>query len=231
VRLVSLSRQYPRLLFPGKTQTDESQSKLAFPNTERLVDSMNPISWVRAARQIKQQKPDLVIIEWWHPFFAPAFGTIAALCRRFSNVLFTCHNVLPHERSGPVKMLTRFALSKGDFFVVHSDEDAANLRSLLPNAALTKARHPTYEVFATHSMTQIDARKRLGLNLDDKVLLFFGLVREYKGLRYLIEAMPSILKSVDATLLIVGEFYEGREKYVQSIKDLGIESHVRLKDE
>jgi glycosyltransferase involved in cell wall biosynthesis len=228
---VSLSRQYPRLLFPGKTQTDESQVRIAVDGAEPLVDSMNPLSWLRAARRIRRYAPDLVIIQWWHPFFAPAFGIIAGRCRRFSKVLFLCHNVLPHERTGPIRLLTRFALAKGDMFVVHSDEDAANLKALLPQAAVRKARHPTYEVFNEQPVAKHEAREALGLRPEENVILFFGLVREYKGLKYLIEAMPRILASTDATLVIAGEFYDDRERYVRLIKYLGIEHRIRLRDE
>ncbi|MBI2844730.1 MAG: glycosyltransferase [Armatimonadetes bacterium] len=231
VRLVSLSRQYPRLLFPGKTQTDDSAARIAVEGAEPLIDSMNPITWFRAARRIREFAPDLVVIQWWHPFFAPAFGTIARLCRRFSKVLFLCHNVIPHEKSGPVKALSKFAFAGADLFIVHSDEDMANLKSMLPKATVRKARHPTYEVFGEQRVPRAQARKELSLDPDGNVVLFFGLVREYKGLRFLIEAMPKILASVDATLVIAGEFYEGREKYAELIQSLGIERKVRIRDE
>lgn len=228
--LVSLSRQYPSFLFPGRTQKDESDAKLIVQGAEPLIDSMGPITWFRTARRIRNYAPDVVIIQWWHPFFAPAFGTLAGLCRKFSKVLFLCHNVLPHERGGPVKLLTRFALSKGDMFIVHSEEDKANLEALVPNARVRKARHPTYEIFSRQTVARDAARAELGLRPDEKVILFFGLVREYKGLKYLIEAMPSVLPSMDATLLIAGEFYDDREKYVRLIKDLKIDERVRLRD-
>lgn len=231
VWLVSMSRQYPRLLFPGKTQKDESEVKLAVEGAEPLVDSMNPLSWVRAANRIRDYSPDLVIIQWWHPFFAPAFGTIAGRCRKFTEVMFLCHNVLPHENAGPVRLLTKYALCKGRMFITHSEEDTSNLKALLPNAQVRKARHPTYEVFKEQPVEKEAARHELGLSMEDNVILFFGLVREYKGLKYLIEAMPAILASVDATLVIAGEFYDDKEKYVQLIKELGIDHRVKLKDE
>lgn len=231
VWLVSMSRQYPSLLFPGKTQKDESEVKLAVDGAEQLVDSMNPLSWVHAAKRIKEYTPDVVIIQWWHPFFAPAFGVIASKCRKFSKVMFLCHNVLPHEKAGPLMMLSKYALGKGSLFITHSAEDAANLKGIIPNANIKKARHPTYEVFKGQPVAKDEARRRLELDQEQNVILFFGLVREYKGLKYLIEAMPVILASINATLVIAGEFYDGREKYVQLIKDLGIDNRVKLKDQ
>lgn len=231
VNLVSLSRQYPRILFPGKKQTDESQVQLKVDNSEPLIDSMNPLSWIKAVKSIKKCSPDLVIIQWWHPFFAPAFGTIASRCLEFANVMFICHNVVPHEKSGPTVMFTKYALSKGDMFIVHSGEDWINLKNLMPHALTRKTPHPTYEVFNATPVEREDARMELGISPDEKVVLFFGLVRKYKGLKYLIEAMPRVLSEMDVTLLIVGEFYDDREPYLQLIKDLGIENKVKLRDE
>ncbi|MEN6370853.1 MAG: glycosyltransferase [Armatimonadota bacterium] len=226
-----MSRQYPRLLFPGKTQKDESEVKLAVEGSEPLVDSMNPLSWARAAERIREYSPELVIIQWWHPFFAPAFGSIATRCRKFANVMFLCHNVMPHEKGGPVRLFTKYALGKGNMYITHSEEDTVNLKDILPNAQVRKARHPTYEVFKKQPVAKNAAQRELGLSPDQNVILFFGLVREYKGLKYLIEAMPAILASVDAVLVIAGEFYDNKEKYIRMIKELGIGHCVKLKDE
>lgn len=236
VKVVSLSRQYPSILFPGKRQTDHSSVKFAVPEAEALVDSMNPASWIRAVRRIKSFEPDLVIIQWWHPFFAPAFRDIAARLRKFTRVMFLCHNVLPHEQTGPVKAFSRAALSKGDMFVVHSEEDLCNLKAMIPDAQVKKARHPTYEVFAQGPISELDshkseARRRLNLKEKERVVLFFGLVREYKGLRYLVQAMPEVLQNIDATLMVAGEFYESYDKYTRLIKELDIVGRVHLRNE
>jgi len=230
VRVVSFSRQYPRLLFPGSKQTDDSEIRIAAEGAEPLIDSVNPVSWARAARSIRGYRPDLVIIQWWHPFFAPAFGFIAGRLRRSSKVMFLCHNVAPHERNRLATLLTRFALRKGHCFIVHSDQDLADLKALVPNAVVRKARHPTYAVFGERPIPKDLARQELGLGQDENVMLFFGLVRPYKGLAYLIQALPTVLASIDATLVIAGEFYEEREKYVRLIKTLGVEGKVRLRD-
>lgn len=228
---MSLSRQYPRILFPGKKQTDDSAVQLKVDGSLPVIDSINPLTWLKTAKMIRQDAPDLVIIQWWHPFFAPAFGTIAKHCQEFTNVMFICHNVIPHEQAGPVAMLSKYALSKGDMFIVHSSEDWMNLKSLMPNAITRKTHHPTYEVFNATPVARADARAELGIGDNEKVILFFGLVRKYKGLNFLIEAMPEVLKSVDARLVIAGEFYDDKEPYVQQIRDLGIEQKVILKDE
>lgn len=235
VKVISLSRQYPSILVSGKRQTDRSGVRFSVPNAEPIIDSMNPITWFRAARRIKAFAPDLVIIQWWHPFFAPAFKTIAGLCRKFTKVLFLCHNVAPHETGGTARKLTRSALSRGSCFIVHSEEDQRNLQTLLPGAQVRKARHPTYEVFAQGPLSELagtkaQARSELGLNPDENVILFFGLVREYKGLRYLIQAMPRVLASIEAKLVVAGEFYESYDKYVRLVKELSVENKVHLLD-
>lgn len=231
VKLISFSRLYPSLFFPGKTQTDSSEAKIAVDNTSQVLDSMNPLSWARSARRIKSFNPDLVIFQWWHPFFAPAYAAIARRCRSFSKVLFLCHNVIPHEKSGPTKLLSRHALRRGDLFIVHSEEDLLNLKTMLPHAVARKAKHPSYEVFNAKKISASAARTELGIPHDKKVILFFGLVREYKGLKYLIQALPEVVNSIDATLVIAGEFYDNPEPYLTLIKSLGLEHRVILKNE
>jgi glycosyltransferase involved in cell wall biosynthesis len=144
--------------------------------------------------------------------------------------MFLCHNVIPHEKGGPVKALTKSAFSKGDVFIVHSDEDASNLKGLIPTAKIKKARHPTYEVFSQQSVDCQQSRETLGIPLDSNIVLFFGLVREYKGLKYLIDAMPKVIESLDAMLVIAGEFYDDRKKYIEQIKELGIDDRIYLHD-
>jgi glycosyltransferase involved in cell wall biosynthesis len=225
-----MKRQYPSLLFPGKTQIDESDVAIKVDGAELVIDSINPFSWRKAALSIADWHPDLVVIQWWHPFFSPAFGSIARLARRTVPVLFLCHNVIPHEKQGPVAALSRAALKWGDLFVVHSEEDMRNLRAILPESKVKTARHPTYEVFRYSEISREEARNALGIAQDTRLLLFFGLVRAYKGLKYLIEAMPKIREQVGAELLVAGEFYEGRTVYDALIQELGISQAVRVED-
>lgn len=232
VSFINFSRQYPRLLFPGKTQFDESGNPLLEPN-ERCIDSLNPISWYRTAALLNRRAPDLIVFQWWHPFFAPAFGTIVRLLKPTlrNRVCFLCHNVLPHEASPMQRALTRFAFGNARFYIVHSEEDSRHLRDLQPGAVITKSHHPTYAELGTAlPRTKQEARRALGIPEESKTLLFFGLIRPYKGLRYLIEAMPQVVAQLDCQLLVAGEFYEDKQPYRDLIASLELKDRIQLVD-
>jgi len=233
VKFITLSRQYPELLFPGKTQYDHSARELTEENYA-LIDSVNPASWLRVAFALKREKVDLVVVQWWNPFFGLAFGTIANLLTLLSDskICFLCHNVLPHESTLLDRILSRYAFLRSKYFIVHSDEDKRHLLSMKPNAVVRKNVHPTYTIFGDFAAYgKIQARTELGIAPGKKTLLFFGLIRPYKGLKYLILAMAGIVKSIDCVLLVVGEFYEPKEQYLSLIKQLGLEEHIVIRDE
>ncbi len=224
----AFKRQYPGWLFPGETDKDSSNKSIKEKGTENLLDSLNPFTWLIVFLRIRKDRPDLVIFPWWVSFWAPQFWTIATLIKLFTpaKLLFICHNVVEHESKKVDKICTRWVLSKGNYFVVHSGEDFRNLKQILPDANIKQGFHPTYEVFQSGMITKEEAKKKL--DLTGKVILFFGFVRPYKGLQYLIAALPMIIQELEVTLLVVGEFWEGEEIYRSQIKDLGLEPHVRL---
>ncbi|MGH8223399.1 MAG: glycosyltransferase [Woeseiaceae bacterium] len=232
VSFINFTRQYPKLLFPGKTQLDDSSEPMLEPN-ERCVDSLNPVSWLRTAAMLNQRAPDLIVIQWWHPFFAPAFGTIV---RRLnpalrSRVVFLCHNVLPHEASPMQKALTRFAFGDARYFIVHSEEDSRRLQALRPAAIIAKGHHPTYAELGTGKPhTKQEARRALGISEERKTLLFFGLIRPYKGLRHLIEAMRRVSAELDCQLVVAGEFYEDKRPYLELIEKLALGQKIHVVD-
>ena len=233
VKFITLSRQYPERLFPGKSQYDISDRGLAEENYA-LIDSVNPASWLRVAFALKREKFDLVVVQWWNPFFAPAFGTIVNLLSLLSQskVCFLCHNVMPHESTLVDRILARYAFLRSKYFIVHSDEDRRHLLAMKPCAVVKRNVHPTYSIFgdfATYEKEQ--ARRRLGVAPEKKTLLFFGLVRPYKGLKYLIQAVGHVVKSVDCVLLVAGEFYDSKEEYLSLVKQLGLEKHIVIRDE
>lgn len=233
VSFINFTRQYPKFLFPGKTQLDDSASPMLETN-ERFIDSLNPVSWCRTATMLNRRAPDLIVFQWWHPFFAPAFGTIVrrlkpGLRRR---VVFLCHNVLPHEASPMQRALTRFAFGGARFFIVHSQEDLRHLQELQPGAVIVKGHHPTYAELGTAApRSKQQARRALGIPEETRTLLFFGLIRPYKGLRHLIEAMPRVSAEFECQLLVAGEFYEDKRPYLELIAELGLESRIRLVDQ
>ena len=222
VDIVTFTRQYPSIFFPGKTQDEKGGHESAVP-TEQLIDSINPWTWYTAAKAISQKKPDLLIFKYWMPFFAPCFGTIARLVKRWTGakVLFICDNVIPHEKRIGDTALTRFAFAAVDSFIVQSGAVEKELKAFHPHARYELVPHPVYEIFGK-LMPKEQARRELGIR-DERVILFFGYVRRYKGLHILLDAMPAILESVNVKLLVVGEFYDDEQKYRQQIaeKNLG----------
>ena len=230
VKFYSFKRQYPALLFPGRTDKDPSRSPLR-ADCEYLLDAWNPLTWLETFRRIKEYRPDALIFQWWVPYWAPAFASIAGFARRFtaSRVVFICHNVFPHERSVVDRALVRLALTQGQFFIVQSEKDLHDLKRLLPVAQVRKTAHPIYEALAlAGTLTTEEAQRQLGL--EGNVLLFFGFVREYKGLEYLLKAMPKVMGRLDAHLLIVGEFWDDKSSYLKLIEELGIAQAVTIVD-
>jgi glycosyltransferase involved in cell wall biosynthesis len=230
VRFYSLSRQYPRLLFPGRSQIDESAVALRVEH-EPTIDSCNPWTWLRTARRIVRQRPDLLVISWWHPFFAPAFGTIAHVARRAGiPSCFLCHNAVPHERSPVDRLLLRYAFSAAAVFIVHSRQDRDDLVALRPRARVLHHPHPSYAVFAGEdTLPEAEAKRRLGLG-GKRVLLFFGFVREYKGLDVLLAALEQLDPAEGHHLLVVGEFYDDRERYRAALERLAARGQLTLVD-
>jgi glycosyltransferase involved in cell wall biosynthesis len=233
VKFITLRRQYPEILFPGKTQYDPSACGLIEEN-QALVDSVNPVTWIKTVVALKKEAVDLVVVQWWHPFFGIAFGTIVNLLTLFSKskICFLCHNVMPHESTLFDRILSKYAFLSGKYFIVHSDEDRRHLLSMKPGAVVRKNVHPTLSVFGDFAVCgKGQTRTALGIEMGRKVLLFFGLIRPYKGLKYLIHAMAQVVKSIDCVLLIVGEFYEPKEEYLSLIEQLGLEEHIVIRDE
>ena len=233
VKFITLSRQYPDVLFPGKTQYDYSAQGLTEENNA-LIDSVNPLSWLRVAYDLTRQRVDLVVVQWWNPFFGLAFGTIVNLLSLVakSKICFLCHNVLPHESTLVDRMLSKYAFHSGKYFIVHSDEDKRHLLAIKPGAVVRKNVHPTFSIFGDFAAYEKDqARRELGIAPDRRTLLFFGLIRPYKGLKYLIQAMAGVVKSLDCVLLVVGEFYEAKDEYQALIKQLDLEKHIIIHDE
>jgi len=234
VKSVSFKRLYPSFLYPGKDQKDLNSKITIKTDSEYLIDSINPLTWIYTFLSIKKEQPDILIFQWWTPFFTPVYFTISFLIRYLTNtkILMICHNVLPHEKKKMDKILTKMVYKNADFFIVHSEEDLRNLRALIPNVDAKQTHHPTYDYFKTGNKINLHLRSKeeLNLNQKNKTILFFGFVRDYKGLNYLIEAMPKVLEKQKVDLLIVGEFWEDKEKYIDQIKQLGIENYVHIID-
>jgi glycosyltransferase involved in cell wall biosynthesis len=232
--LYSYTRQYPRWLFPGTSDRDPSATPLRVP-CEYLLDPLDPRSWWRVARRIERDAPDVVVLQWWVPYWAPSLLVISQLVKRRTQarLVFICHNVLPHEGGGRLRQwIARVVLQHGDVLVVHSEQDRQMAQRLLPRADVRRTAHPTYDVFdRLQSTTDRDTlRQRLGLE-HKHVLLFFGFVRPYKGLAYLLDALPCVLQGIpNAHLLVVGEFWGSKQPYMDQIARTGMQQHVTIVD-
>ncbi len=228
VRFFAFKRQYPMWLYPAATDRDPSAKPLAEPGVEHVLDSMNPLTWLGVVRRIRRFAPDAVIIPWWVAFWAPQVSTIARLAG--APVLFICHNVIEHEPSRVRLALTRFALGSGDRFVVHSDEDKRNLEELVRVARVVRTVLPSFGEVAGATPPRAEARARLGFGEDEEIVLFFGFVRPYKGLRHLLDAMPAILAQRRVRLVVAGEFWHDRQDYFDRIAELGVGDRITVLD-
>lgn len=235
IEVINFTRLYPQLLFPGTRQEDVSKVPIKAHPSTRLIDSINPLTWFKTANYISRQNPDLVAFIWYQPFFGFSIGTIARLIRKKfkGRILFITENIISHESMFYDRILTRYALRSADKFLVLSDVVEKGIKTLYPDKKVFRSTLPIYDCYGfDQGLSKSDARKKLGIAENKKVLLFFGYIRAYKGLMNLIEAMPYLLKEDENYfLLIVGEFYESKEKYFERIKELNIGKNVLVIDE
>ena len=225
VRAFNFKRQYPSLLFPGKTQKVTEQDEAVPIPSDALLDSICPRSWVRTARAIRAWKPDLLILRYWMPFFAPCLGYVARRMPAGVKVVGILDNVIPHERRPLDGCLTRYFLSGLDGAVTLCEEVGRDLQALRPQLPRTVLPHPVYTHFG-EKLPRTDAERALGLLPGKKNLLFFGLIREYKGLDILIEAFGMLDDSYQ--LIIAGEPYGSFEKYQKLLDESPGKERIRL---
>lgn len=228
VRILTFTLQYPEFLFPGKSQTVDTQPPTDIRITRR-VSTVNPLSWISVGRELRNEKPDIVLMKYWTPFMAPCFGTIARIARSNGVTKTICQidNVQPHEHHITDRVFNRYFLSSMDGFIYMSEQVHNELKEYTSAPALFSP-HPMFENFGAR-VDREEACQRLGLDPSIRYTLFFGLIRDYKGLDILLKAWQKFRRD-GHKLLIAGEFYASREKYIQMIKELDIESDIVLHD-
>lgn len=227
VCMVSYKMQYPRLLFK-KEQRDYSNQSFQVEDTKYWINTANPFNLLAASRKIKKFQPDAMIIQWWHPYFAPCYWILAKLLKEIP-LIITCHNVFPHERFPMDRFLTRLVLKQADGYVVQSHMDEKDLLTVKPNARYVVTPHPTYNAFKMKDMSREEARRRIGIDANVPMLLFFGFVREYKGLKYLLDALPEVRERIpDIMLWVVGDFGDDKHIYLEQIERKHIQDSIRL---
>lgn len=227
--IVSFSLQYPGFLFPGTTQ----YSNDAAPDDvkiDTLINSVNPLNWLSVGIKLKKWKPDLIVVRYWLPFMGPALGTILRQVRKNKHTQIVCiaDNVIPHEKRIGDGPFTKYFIKAPHAFVTMSEKVLHDLRKFTDKPAQL-VQHPLYDNFGA-PVSKEQARNFLELKSDDKIILFFGFIRQYKGLDLLLKAMADDrIKKENIKLLVAGEFYEDDKPYLQLVKENNLQEQVILK--
>ena len=228
-QIYSFSLQYPSLLFPGTTQyeTGKPPSDISI---KTIINSINPFNWINSALKIKKQKPDLVIVRFWIPFMGPCLGTIMRIVKFNTKikVIAITDNVIPHEKRFGDSFFTRYFVKSCQGFVAMSKAVLNDLNNFTNNQHKAFIPHPIYDTFG-EKVTKHDALQKLKLDPKKHYILFFGFIRQYKGLDLLLKAMADEhIKKLNITLIVAGEFYESPEPYLQLIQKHQLEQHLIL---
>ena len=232
VKIYNYKLLYPSLFFPGTTQYDKSEKIIKRTPSVRIINSISPLNWIKVALQLNKEDADLVVFDWWHPFFSLCHFTISFLIRKryFKKTIFITENVVSHESNLIDKLLTKIGLRNASSFLVLSDKVAKELNSFACNKKIYKSELPIYDCYKNQDTIDIKSlRAEFNYSQRNKVLLFFGYVRKYKGLDVLLEAMSDLISSDNSfRLLVVGEFYDNENNYQAIINTLNIRNYVQI---
>lgn len=229
--IVSFYYQYPSFLFPGKTQKAEGKPPYSL-KIKSLISSVNPWSWIRTAHFITHERPDIIVVQHWIPFMGPAIGTILRLIskKHSPKIIAIVHNAKPHENRFGDFAFTKYFTRACHGFVCLSKSVLNDLSLFTPNKNKVFVPHPVYDIFGD-KISKKEARKHLSLPENEKIILFFGIIRKYKGLELLLNTMGlEKIKKQNIKLLVAGEVYEGKQDYQNQIELLGLKDNVILMD-
>jgi D-inositol-3-phosphate glycosyltransferase len=226
----TFSLQYPSFLFPGKTQLSDQPAPEGL-DIRIKVNSINPFNWLLIGKEIKNLKPDLLLVRYWIPFMAPCLGTIARIARKnnHTKIIAIADNVIPHEKHLIDNLFTSYFTKSCNGFITMSRAVLHDLKQFRPHAPMIYTPHPLYDIFGKIVGREL-AIQRLKLDSQFRYLLFFGFIRDYKGLDWLLEAFgDEKLRRFPVKLIIAGEFYTSSEKYLQIIREKDLTDHVILR--
>ena len=230
VGIETFTLQYPSVLFPGKTQFSTVNAPTGL-KIKQTVNSVNPLNWFKVGKRIQKEKPDLVIFKYWLPFMAPCFGTIARQIRknRHSKIVCIADNIIPHEKRPGDTIFTRYFLKQMDGVVAQSKSVYSDVFEFTDKLPVALCPHPMFDNFGK-TLEREKAAELLGLEAEFRYILFFGFIRDYKGLDLLLKAFASeAIQQLKVKLLVAGEFYTKQEPYLDLIEDLNIQNKVVLK--
>jgi D-inositol-3-phosphate glycosyltransferase len=230
VEIETFTVQYPSFLFPGKTQYNlkPAPENLAI---KRTINSINPLNWLSVGKRIRKEKPDLVIIRYWLPFLAPCLGTIAGLIHknRHSKIICLADNIIPHEHRPGDRLLTNYFIQRIDGLIAMSKSVLTDANTFRKNLPLGFCPHPIFDNYGERLSFEV-AKQKLKLDIHTKYLLFFGFIRDYKGLDLLLNAFADErLRKFPVKLLIAGEYYSSPEPYLELIRKNNLENLIELR--
>lgn len=229
--IYSFSLQYPSFLFPGTTQYSNEPAPTDITIRTR-INSVNPFNWISVGRELKKLKPDLIVVRYWIPLMGPCLGTILRIAKKNKHTRVVCiaDNIIPHEKRFGDKPFTRYFVKPVDAFITMSEKVLSDLRQFGVTKPARQVLHPLYDNFG-EKIGKSEARQKLGIGEKEKLLLFFGFIRKYKGLDMLLDALAiaNTGKENDPyKLLVAGEFYEDRKPFDEQVERLGIASQLYL---
>lgn len=230
VIIYSYSLQYPGFLFPGKTQfTDEAAPPGL--NIKSVINSINPFNWFKVGKQLRDEQADIILVRYWMPFFGPCLGTLLRQAIKGSHkakVICLADNIIPHEKRPGDLQFTRYFVKPVDGFLTMSKSVLQELDQFASGKPALFTPHPLYDNFGAAHRKE-DARAQLGIPASEKVMLFFGFIRKYKGLDLLLKAMADErIRSRNIKLMVAGEFYDKRDAYDQLIAEHNLSDQLYL---
>ena len=227
--IYTFSLQYPNFLFPGSTQLSNEPAPTHL-KIKACINSINPLNWLKVGNELRKLKPDYIVVRFWMPFFGPCLGTILKLVNRnkFTQIICIADNVIPHEKRMGDTLLTKYFFSSIHRFVTMSEKVNQDLKTFTQKPSINIV-HPIYDNFGD-IISKEEARKHLDLPLNEKIILFFGFIRKYKGLDLLLEAMNNTsIREANIKLLIAGEFYDNKEEYELIIAKYNLANSLYLR--
>jgi len=230
VNIVSFTVQYPKFLFPGKTQFSEQKTTFNFP-IKREINSVNPFNWLKVGWKIKKSRPEMLIVRFWLPFMSMSLGSICRIVKlnHYTKIISIADNIIPHEKRPGDKLLCRYFIGSIDGFITMSESVLNDLVNFNYKKPKILTPHPIYDHYG-----DVEPREKALLNLnlskEDRYILFFGFIRDYKGLDLLLKAFSNpYFKPNRIKLIVAGEFYADETEYLDLIKELNLEDDVILR--